>query len=568
MIAGKEACMPEKEELQRFIRTRLDLIQSLDGPESSFEEYGQDAAKAAAASRREKEIDDYINTAVSAKRPEAIRALLEQCPTQSIEQMLSYKWRADRFDELQSKLGEEKIRLITERHSAPRIVRMSLKLYELLYKPIVPIARRVEKWRLNRENPDNTLRGKYTIWRSYWKYARVPKEKDLWVITSYRHKGYLDNTMYFYEYMVEHHPEVRLYWVTTDSAVLSKLRAENKPVVQMDTPEGTELISRAAVAITDHYATSDYSPRFGFNAGTKVVQLWHGVGFKRMGDGTRVLTAKEPGLRYSYDILPGPKNGALTRVVKRVKYWFRAPFRELFEEYFMLICPGLERIETIGRVWNVPEEAYLMAGNPRDIHSYALKPDSRTPKIMYAPTFRYDEKKEQELVHGVLDHAPDIQALMEELGGEFHIRLHPHTWRSYERLFEQSLIGYDRVHVDLEKDVYTSLGTYSLMVSDYSSISLDMARLDRPVIYYCPDYDWFLANDDGFGVDYVRTIPGVMTRTWEETLEQIRLHMVNPETNADLRRERIAYFFDERANGPDNSERIAQEIKRRLGLEG
>lgn len=551
--------MPQKDELQltepesveRFIQTKLERIRSLNGPEEL-----------------EKEIDDSIRAAVSAKRPELLEALLRECPEQSARQMIAYQQRAEQYDALKDKLGDKEIELIQGRKSTAKVVRMSLRFYTLMYKPVVPLARALEKWRISRQNPDNTLRGKYAVWRGYWKYAKVPKEKDLWVITSYRHKGYLDNTMYFYEYMVAHHPEIRLCWVTTDEAVLEKLRSENKPVVRMDTPEGTDLIARAAVAFTDHFATSDYSPRYGFNAGTKVVQLWHGVGFKRMGDGKRFMNTREPGLRYSYDILPGPEDGPLTRLIKRVKYRFRAPFRELFEEYFALLCPGTERREVVGRAWNIPEEAYLMAGQPRDILSYGMQPDSRKPKILYAPTFRYDEKKEEELVRGVLNHVPELQSLMEEIGGEFHIRLHPHTWRDYQSLFDRSLIGYDRVRVDREQDIYAALGAYSLLISDYSSISMDMARLDRPVIYYCPDYEWFLENDDGFGVDYERSIPGAMTRTWEETLKQMRLHIEHPETNADLRRERIAYFFDEKVNGPDNSERIAREIKRRLGLEG
>lgn len=547
--------MPNKEAMQPgsvapFIRERIDQIRSLEGSE------------------QERAIDGYLRAAVDSQRPEMIEALLRECPGASARQMIAYQQRADQLGELQSKLGEKEVGLIQERKSTAKVVRMSLKLYELLYKPIVPISRAMEKRKISRQNPDNTLRGRRVIRRNYWKYAKVPKEKDLWVITSYRHQGYLDNAMYFYEYMVAHHPEIRLYWVTTDEAVLQKLQSEGKPVMRMDTPEGTDLIARAAVAFTDHYATSDYSPRYGFNAGTKVVQLWHGVGFKRMGDGKQVLTAKEPGMRYSGDILPGPEDGPLTRLVKRVKYYFRAPFRELFEQYFALLCPGRERIEHIGHVWNVPEEAYLMAGNPRDIHSYELKPDSRVPKILYAPTFRYDEQKENELVRGVLAHAPEIQTLMEDIGGTFYIRLHPHTWRDYQRLFDQSLIGYDRIRIDREPDVYASLGVYSLLISDYSSISLDMARLDRPVIYHCPDYAWFLENDDGFGVDYERSISGVMTRTWEETLEQVRRHIEQPGLNGELRRERIAYFFDEKVNGPDNSERIAKEIKRRLGLEG
>lgn len=62
--------------------------------------------------------------------------------------------------------------------------------------------------------------------------------------------------------------------------------------------------------------------------------------------------------------------------------------------------------------------------------------------------------------------------------------------------------------------------------------------------------------------------PGRLTAAhdWDETIERIREYNENPNKDSDLREEKLKYFFDKSVNGPDNSERIVEEIKKRLGM--
>jgi CDP-ribitol ribitolphosphotransferase len=145
--------------------------------------------------------------------------------------------------------------------------------------------------------------------------------------------------------------------------------------------------------------------------------------------------------------------------------------------------------------------------------------------------------------------------------------MHPHTWRNYSGKISKVLDQYDRLRVDGEKDVYPALGSFSILISDYSSIALDFALLDRPVIFHTADYDWFIENEAGFNVDFPNVIPGPMTRNWKDTLKEIKTYYDNPKKDSDLRMEKLTYFFDRTVNGADNSERIVGEIKRRIGLE-
>ena len=400
----------------------------------------------------------------------------------------------------------------------------------------------------------------------FWRYSLVPKRKNLWVITSFRAKGYLDNSKYFYEYIIKHHPEIDLYWLTKDEAVYKQLRAENKPVLMINSHEGKKAMSHAYIAITDHNVMSDFSPRYGYHNRVKVVQLWHGVGFKAMGDGKNVKLVKERGVQYSSDILPLPEDGLFKRLVKKIKYFFTAYKRELFEKYFMFVCPGQERVEMIGKVWNIPEKSWFMAGHPRNELLYKMQPDASNPMILYAPTFRYVEQKENELVDGCISSFPLIQKKMEEINGTFVIRLHPHTWRDYNSKIYRHLKKYDRIKLDVEKDIYTTLGKYSVVITDYSSIAMDFAMLNRPTVFYCPDYDWFTETQAGFNLDFKSCIPGPLTQTWEETVDKVIEYCKNPEKDMALCQEKCRYFFDSSVNGPDNSERIVEEIKRRIEL--
>lgn len=396
----------------------------------------------------------------------------------------------------------------------------------------------------------------------YWWYALIPKDPSIWAFSGFYKRGYLDNTKYFYEHLLENHPEIHAVWFTKDKQVYQQLRNENKPVFMMRSFKGIWKMARAKIAVTDHFVMSDYSALYGLNARTKIVQLWHGVGFKAMGDGEKPLNTTVPGVRYSNDILVKENEFSLH---KKIKFFFCAPVRELFERYFLFLCPGQERIDMIGKVWNIPEQTYFMGGHPRNLPLYKNQfPDVH--KVLYAPTYRWSAEQEKTMVRSCLEVLPEINALMEEIDGEFTIRLHPHTWRNYMDEILHKISNYRRVKFDDEKDVYQTLGQYSVVITDYSSIALDFAMLGRPTVYHVYDYEWFSKYEPGFKLDFFSHIPGPKSFTWKDTLQEVKKYIDDPSKDMEFRQERCRYFFEPAANGPDNSERICQEIKRRLNI--
>ncbi len=544
-----------KSHMDHFAKTRLDYVRLLRGLRSFYAQYYNRAFDDIFRYRIVKEIANYLSSAKEYRNEEMVIELAQTYPEEMFEAMHTFLGSYNIYTSLQGRIEKKTLYHLCQTRRGFLFAIPGLKVYSFLHNTKLFLY----KVRANLK--------KYIVgWRRYWKNTKVPKQKNLWVFSGFRHNNYMDNVMYFYEYIVEHFPEIEAVWLTTNNTIYNKLKAENKPVLKMNSPEGMKTMARAEVAVTDHFVMSDFSPMYGFNDKTKVVQLWHGVGFKSMGDANGVRNTTEPGVRYSRDIIPCKGDGFFKRVIKKIKYYFLAPFRERFEQYFLFVCPGQERIDMIADVWGVPHDNCFMAGHPRDLPVYEAVQQQSPKKIMYAPTYRFNPQRESAMVKEFLDSAEQVQKLMEQVDGEFYLRMHPHTWRNYRSSIENVLEHYDRIFLNDAKDIYQEIGEFSIMISDYSSIALDFAMLDRPVIFHGADYDWFVEHEAGFNLDFPNVIPGPMTADWTETLAQVEAYCQDPQKDHELRNERCKYFFDKEVNGPDNSKRIVEEIKHRIQL--
>ncbi|MGM9645858.1 MAG: CDP-glycerol glycerophosphotransferase family protein [Eubacteriales bacterium] len=402
---------------------------------------------------------------------------------------------------------------------------------------------------------------------AYWLNCLIPKSKKRWAFTSfYAGNKFFDNAKYYYEYVVKNHPEIKAIWFTKSKELYKKLKANGYPVSMNNTIAGAWRMARCSVAVTDHFKMTDYNPLHGLSDRTKIVQLWHGVGLKSMGNGKEVKNTDVAGVMYSTDIIAQPGDSAGTRFIKKIKYFRHAYFRELFEKYFLFVCPGQERIDMFGKRWNIPESSYFMAGHPRNLPVYNSLSLPSKNYVIYAPTYRMKEEDEKSLVKNFLDSVSMIQETMEKYDSVFVLRLHPNTWRNYSKLIKPVIKKYNRIKFDDEKDIYPRINDYAVIISDYSSIAYDFLLFDKAAVFFCYDYETFCKNDTDMNLDYMEATPGPKTYTWEETMEEVGKYLEDPQKDAGWRKEVLKYFFDETANGPDNSERITQEIKRRLKM--
>lgn len=537
---------------EHFLKTRLHYIHYLTGIEDYFSKYYGNYCQIAIRERIRLETANYFNALLKDNNIDEIISFMKQYP--KVTRYVFQTYLANYFDIRRMinhfRWGNEQ--LIARDRQFMRMIAPLIKGAGALY-------RKLKQFRLK-------IQGAKSLF-SYWKYSLVPKKKDLWVFSGFYKRGYLDNTKYFYEYVLEQHPEIQAYWLTGEEKVYQKLKKEGKPVCKFRTKECRKILSHAKIAVSDHYFMSDYDSLSGFNHGIQKVQLWHGVGLKNLGDNGKIFSTTVPGVQLSEDILVSEKDGLLSKMIKKLKYFRYACFRELPEEYFLLLCPGEDHEKYLAKSFHVPLERCFRSGHPRNIQLYKVEDEEKSKrKILYAPTFRWDVNAEEGLITKLLDSIEEIQATMEKLDAEFVIRLHPHTWRNYQYKITNRIETCNRIEIDREPDIYQTLGEYSIMISDYSSIAFDFIMLDRPLVFLCPDLEQFFETEVKLNHDFMEYSPGMKAESWTEALIAVEKYMDDPKIDSEWRRRIAKEFFDMTVNDERNSERIVQEIKKRINL--
>ncbi|SCG86086.1 CDP-glycerol glycerophosphotransferase family protein [Methanobacterium congolense] len=233
---------------------------------------------------------------------------------------------------------------------------------------------------------------------------------------------------------------------------------------------------------------------------TVVVQLWHASGaFKKFGfssvtdNGLREL---EKGIIDKMDYVIVSSNNV-------------APF---YEEAFGV---SEEKVLALG----IPRTDFYFENNDKNsIKNLRNNFENRYPQmkdkkvILYAPTFRDDPSVDREIISNF------NTCLFKEELSEYcvMIRLHP--------LMNQGDLQDNEEFIDVtdypdEKDL---LLLADVLITDYSSIMVEYALLNKPIIFYPYDYEYYVKEERGFYFDYMDTVPGPIAHSPQDIVKIIK----------------------------------------------
>lgn len=229
---------------------------------------------------------------------------------------------------------------------------------------------------------------------------------------------------------------------------------------------------------------------------TTVVQLWHGMGsFKKFGGSTDL----EPELLEE-----------LQKVNENVTH-ILASSEHIRKNYAKAFCVPEGKVLAIG----CPQADYYFRNH--DVRVVRKRLEEQFPQMkgkklaLYAPTFRDDAERDREL----LSHF-DFEKFNRQCGNEYclAVRLHPQIQSSKVPQQVPDLTGYP--------DVRELLLVTDLLIADYSSIAVEYSLLERPILLYAFDKEWYLDQDRGFYYDYEDTAPGPILTTMDNLCECIQ----------------------------------------------
>lgn len=212
--------------------------------------------------------------------------------------------------------------------------------------------------------------------------------------------------------------------------------------------------------------------------------------------------------------IPVKASGLLERKVsllKRIYYYLN---KSNFTCHF---APTEEVANILSNMFGCSIHKFRYASQPRTDRIVKLSSDytktNKLRKVLYAPTWRYNEKaaflKFDDL------NISELDRWLKENNTVLYYRPHP-LFLPEDKSFLSDNIKLSTPETEPEINDY--LHTYDALISDYSSIVIDYLVLDRPIAIYDYDYDLY-KEENGFCYDFDDFCPGVRIISQEELID-------------------------------------------------
>jgi len=342
-----------------------------------------------------------------------------------------------------------------------------------------------------------------TGWLLYALSLCVPRNNSVWVFVGW-HKSeereiFADNSKYLFLHVANESKELRAIWIAEDAAMRDILRQNGYESHTAHSLRGALFSMRAGVTIVDGHMRLH---NWRYSGRSRIIQLWHGDGIKKAGFNNTLYFGKF---------------GRLTSPQLFPQYEFVTTSSFFIAQSF--ICPTFNVTMDRVRITGLPRYdvfSRIIRGSRIDVHEelergldIARGKSART--ILYAPTFRRGRAADSPVA--ALDLAR-LDKFLGEMNAHLFISMHPKFGAtSWKPNAEHAHITY----VSSDYDMYPLLPRFDLVITDYSSISIEFLHMDKPVIFFIYDYDEYTASN-GLVDELWQSIPGPRVHSFDELL--------------------------------------------------
>lgn len=305
-------------------------------------------------------------------------------------------------------------------------------------------------------------------------------------------KGFIGgNNKYLYLHCIRNN--IPAVMVTDNTEQLQELHLHNLPCADLTTPEGERLIAEAKTLIFDQ---GNYT-YFYISPNQTTVQLWHGVGLKKMAPHTHI----------TYDYF-----------VSTSRWTNETNFKHIFRAKHFLDY-GYPRNDFLLQKEDDWLDLLFCDQKMYDI----IRNGTYTKIILYMPTTREYVFTSSETPSK--DTLPlDFESFnhtLSSLNMLLIVKLHPFVMEQLGSTLQQENLSHILFYPP-QSDVYPILKYSDILISDYSSVIYDFLLLDRPVILFNYDKKQYEQNMENFLFDYSRYTPGIEVTNTSELIDLLK----------------------------------------------
>ncbi len=327
-------------------------------------------------------------------------------------------------------------------------------------------------------------------------------KKKIVLFSSYSLNVYSDNPKYLFEYLSKN-TEIETYWLTDNLEIQEYLSSNNLNFVGLkNIPLLIWVMLKTKVSVN---AGIQYFNIFGIldNNSTIKISTLHGSGPKATISRTENIKTAINQIKNinKFDYINFSSEFSLTNIGKRV---YLIPNSKIINFGY----PRCDQFFDPEVVKNKYEAKHIASDLIKNI-------DIKSKIILYTPTWRpYEYKFPLDDLSGI-DYLKFDNWLINNNYYFFYTAHSGSFTKSIKNNFKR--IRY----IDVRKfplfDINEFMNEVDILLNDYTTTSTDFALLNRPQIFFMPDYDFYY-QEKGFIEDYRSLIPGEEIHTFDDLI--------------------------------------------------
>ncbi|MGL6107514.1 CDP-glycerol glycerophosphotransferase family protein [Romboutsia sp.] len=370
------------------------------------------------------------------------------------------------------------------------------------------------------------------------------KNRDIWLIGGHAGDIYNDNSKFFYEYMLENHKDIEVYWVVNkDSKVYGKI--PGKKLVR-GSVENYLYYYNAKAIIFSHAPSADIAP---LNFVVPVLNRFH---------------KKTVKVYLNHGTISFKKRKAMDGRFKNI-------IDDLLKSYNIATASSDFEKDVMVNDWGMSEDNVYVVGNARYDNLPTVKNGSatgcsraKTRDILYTPTWRdwikFNEGKftDSEYFKNIMDFLNDknLNKILDEKDINIKFYLH-HLMHEFIDDIRENITGSRIIFLDKGVVLADEIKSSAANITDYSSVAIDFLYMNRPILFYQFDVEKYKEEIDSY-IDLDNELFGSIAYNKEEAVNKLIEIIENDfEILEDQKSERSKFF---RYNDNKNCDRIYECI--------
>lgn len=310
------------------------------------------------------------------------------------------------------------------------------------------------------------------------------RNKNLWIFGSWGGDNYSDNSKYFYEYVIEHLPHIDAIWITNNESIKQKLNYSKKKCYLYNEFNGRKARLNAGFVFFTN-GMNDFG-KYDLCHGAVVVALWHGMPLKKMQFASNNLKQRK-------------KN-----FLKLIQYFILKIYNQTKRD--ITIATSETTKKNLIDCFESKPSTVLITGQPRNdvlfdnekakILKLKLCHPLKNSFILYMPTWRNFNKQDlflEDIIKQLINDNSFINK-MKINNVTLYVKPHPRT-----SIYISDNNNNNIVVVDEKSNIDTQelLSAADVLITDYSSVFIDYALLNRPTHFFVPDLNEYEKSNNG-----------------------------------------------------------------------